>query len=113
MQAAKPITAIAAARLTKPGRYAAGGGLYLQISKAGTKAWLLRYMRGGRARHMGLGPFGLVTLAEARQRALEARRHLLDGLDPIEERRARRMDLALKVAAGVTFKQCADRYVAA
>src|SRR5205823_3761171 len=37
----------------------------------------------------------------------------LDGLDPIEERRARRMELALKAAGGVTFKQCADRYIAA
>ena len=77
MQIARQLTAVAAARMTKPGRYAAGGGLYLQVSKAGTKAWLLRYMRDGRARHMGLGPFGLVSLADARQRAIEARRHFL------------------------------------
>jgi integrase len=99
--------------MNKPGRHAAGDGLYLQISKSGTKAWLLRFMRGGQARQMGLGPVALVTLAEARQKARDARRQLLDGVDPIEERRARRMDVALKAASGVSFRQCAERYIAA
>jgi hypothetical protein len=55
-----------AARATKPGRYADGGGLYLQVSQSGTRAWLFRFMRNGVARHMGLGSVRDVSLAEAR-----------------------------------------------
>ncbi len=43
----------------------------------------------GKARSMGLGPLQVVTLAEARDLALACRKKLLDGIDPIEERRAR------------------------
>ncbi|VVE90824.1 Arm DNA-binding domain-containing protein [Pandoraea bronchicola] len=59
------------ARNGKPGLYADGGGLYLQITKAGVKSWLFRYMRDGKARGMGLGPLHTIGLAEARTRALE------------------------------------------
>ena len=40
---------------TKPGRYAVGHGAYLQVSKWGTRSWILRYVRDGKARHLGLG----------------------------------------------------------
>ena len=113
MAKAKPLTAVAVNRLTSPGRYAAGDGLYLQIGPAGTKSWLLRYMRDGRARQMGLGAYGLVSLADARRRALEARRLLLDRVDPIEARRADRQDALTQIAKGTTFRQCAEGYIAA
>ena len=87
MRRAKPLTAVAVGKLKKPGRYAVGDGAYLQIATGGTKAWVFRYMRNGKARHMGLGPFDLVTLAHARDKAREARRALLDGADPIEAKR--------------------------
>src|SRR5829696_7258163 len=81
MRIAKPLTAIAVSKFTKPGRYAVGDGAYLQISARGTKAWIFRYQRDGKARHMGLGPYGLISLAEARERARTARKALLDGDD--------------------------------
>ena len=34
----------------KQGRYADGGGLYLQVSSQGTKSWLFRFTQGGKAR---------------------------------------------------------------
>ena len=64
------LTAIGVARQEKPGLYSDGGGLYLQITAAGVKSWLLRYMRDGRARGMGLGPLHTISLAEARSKAL-------------------------------------------
>ena len=106
-------TAIAVARLKQPGRYAMGDGLYLQVSPAKTKAWVFRYMRGGAARHMGLGPVGVVSLASARDKARECRRQLLEGMDPIEVRKAERQSALLKAAAGATFRECADRMIAA
>jgi Arm DNA-binding domain len=72
MARAKNLTAVALAKLTKPGRYAVGGGAYLQIAIGGTRAWVFRYQRHGKARHMGLGSFSLLTLAEAREKARAA-----------------------------------------
>ena len=98
---------------TKPGLYADGLGLYLQVSAFGTKSWLFRFMQDGRARKMGLGPVHTVTLAMAREKATEARRKLLDGKDPIEDRNAGKNALRLSAARVVTFKACAEQYIAA
>ena len=59
------------------GRAPGGPGLYLQITDAEVRSWLHRYMIGGRARNMGLGPCDLVTLAQAREKVLAGRQMLL------------------------------------
>jgi hypothetical protein len=106
---AKHLSAVAVARLMKPGRYAVGDGAYLQISTIGTKAWVFRYQRDGRARHMGLGSASLVSLAEARDKARQARRALLDGLDPLAIRREKRAAARLDAAKALSFAACAER----
>jgi Arm domain-containing DNA-binding protein len=58
------LTALDATRINRPGRYADGAGLYLQITPAGVRSWLFRYMRHGRAREMGLGPLHTISLRE-------------------------------------------------
>ena len=111
----KPLSSASVAKLTKPGRYAVGDGVYLQISEWNNKisrAWLLRFQLNGKARHMGLGPYGLVTLAEARAKARDARRLLLDKVDPIEARRAQHRKRLLETARGKTFRECAEGYIA-
>jgi integrase len=74
---------------------------------------LLRFMLNGRARAMGLGPLDLISLADARERAREARRKLLDGVDPIEARHGQRAQRRLDEALAVSFQDCGERYVAA
>ena len=69
MRGLNKLTAVAVAKLSKPGRYADGGGLYLQIRTGGTKTWAFRFMRAGQARQMGLGALHTVKLAKARERA--------------------------------------------
>jgi integrase len=105
---------------THVGRYADGGGLYLQVSlgKDGvTKSWVFRYMRDGRARQMGLGAVsldrrdGLVTLAMARDKAFEARRALSLGQDPLALKIAKRTALKIEEAKSITFKDCAEKYI--
>ena len=64
--------------------YADGGGLYLQVSEAGTKSWIFRFSLNGRERHMGLGPVMDVPLAEAREKATACRKLAREGIDPIE-----------------------------
>ncbi|MDX2205755.1 MAG: integrase arm-type DNA-binding domain-containing protein [Hyphomicrobiaceae bacterium] len=107
------LTALKVSKLKAPGRYGDGGGLWLQVSQSGTKSWLFRFMIEGRARQMGLGAVHTVGLADARARAQAARALLLDGLDPIEAREKRKADQRAEVAKRVTFRDAADRYIAA
>src|SRR5215813_4179068 len=95
-----------------PGMYADGAGLYLRVTSNGAKNWVLRYMLDRRPRWMGLGPLSLYGLADARTRALDARRKRHDGIDPIEARRAERARQRLDAAKAITFKQCAETYIA-
>jgi integrase len=107
------LTPLKVARLKQPGRYGDGHGLWLQVSEQGSKAWLFRYMRDGRARQMGLGALHTVSLQEARAKARQARQVLLDGLDPIDVKHERRTRTRLEKARALTFKQCADDYLGA
>jgi integrase len=96
----------------KAGMYADGAGLYLRVTPDGAKNWVLRYMLDRRPRWMGLGPLSLYGLADARTRALDARRKRHDGIDPIDARRAERARQRLDAAKAITFKQCAETYIA-
>jgi integrase len=107
------LTALKCAKEKRPGMYCDGGGLYLRVTKDGAKNWVYRYMLAGRPRWMGLGPVALFGLAEARGKALEARKLRHEGIDPIETRRAARTRERLSAAKAMTFKQCAAAYIAA
>ena len=96
----------------KPGMYADGGGLYLRVTPEGARNWVLRYMLNRRPRWMGLGPLALYGLADARAKALEARRKRHEGIDPIEARRTERARQRLDEAKAITFKQCAENHIA-
>src|SRR6267154_4089930 len=103
----------AIARAKVPGYYSDGGGLFLQISRLGTASWVFRYRVAGRLREMGLGSLDTIGLADARERARKAREQRLDGLDPIEVRKAARLSVQLGALKAVTFKDGAKRYIAA
>ena len=60
---------------------------------------------------MGLGSLNLISLAAARDMALECRRQVLGGLDPLEERgRVKRMR-RLEQARSITFQEAAEQYI--
>lgn len=113
--AKRAINRLIATQLNKlaPGMHPDGGGLWLQVSPAGTRSWSFRFTLHGKSREMGLGPLITISLAEARTAALEARKQLLDGVDPIEHRKAARVAAALAAASAKTFKECAEAYIAA
>lgn len=77
----EPLTAVAL-KAPKPGKHFDGGGLYLHVMPAGGKYWRLKYRYAGKEKLLALGVFPEVSLAEARDRAREARTHLRDGVDP-------------------------------
>jgi integrase len=106
------LTALAITQAKRRGYYGDGGGLFLQVSVGGAKSWVFRFKESGRLREMGLGPTHTVSLAEARQKALECRKARLDGLDPIDARRGKRIQTKLDAAKAMTFAACAERYVA-
>ncbi|MEH6477350.1 MAG: Arm DNA-binding domain-containing protein, partial [Sneathiella sp.] len=99
--------------VSDPGKYADGGGLNLQVSGSGSKSWIFRFMLNGRAREMGLGPYHTITLAGAREAATECRRQLLDGFDPIEQRKLKQLQAATANTPSMSFRECSDSYISA
>jgi integrase len=93
--------------------YADGDGLYLQVSSGGTKSWVYRYQIAGTRRDMGLGPVPLFSLAEARRMAADAHKLVKQDVDPIEQRHAERAAKSTDSAKAMTFKTCAEAYIAA
>lgn len=66
-------------RTAQPGRYYDGGGLVLKVRDSGSRDWALRITKDGKTTDYGLGGFPLVSLAEARNKALELRRSIKRG----------------------------------
>jgi integrase len=106
----KRLTARTVAAMTKPGRHADGGNLYLTITSTPggvSKRWTFLYKLNGRQREAGFGPSAGVTLAEARDKAAGYRFLLAKGVDPLDAKKA-----AQKAAAArKTFGQCADELI--
>ena len=90
----------AKARSLSEGKHSDGQGLWLVKRHKQAGKWMLRITVHGRRREMGLGPWPDVSIAEARERAADARRAVRDGVDPIVER-ARQKATSRKL----TFKE--------
>jgi integrase len=106
------LTKLEVQRQRTPGRYGDGDGLWLQVSPKGGKSWLFRYQRQGRARHMGLGRVDIVSLAAARELARQARRRILEGVDPIDHRNQLLAEQRGAATTALTFKQAALAVIA-
>jgi Arm DNA-binding domain len=74
-----------AVRNAKPGLLPDGDGLYLQVTKSGSRSWIYRYFWSGKSRDMGLGSVKSTSLAEARDLAARYRKIRQSGRDPIAE----------------------------
>ena len=89
-------------RLDRPGMYGDGGTLFLNISPTGGKSWIQRITIHGRRRDMGLGPWPLVSLQEARDAAYDNRRTVRAGGNPMADRvRSRRVPTFREAAEAV------------
>ncbi len=86
------------------GRYSDGGGLYLNITRGGSKSWAYIWTRSGRRREMGLGAYSNVSLADAREYAEKCRQDIRKGFDPINER---------KRASEPLFLKCVEQFLEA
>jgi integrase len=99
--------------ITDVGYHRCGPGLYLQVAKGGTKSWLFRFTSPvtSKQREMGLGSLNIISLAQARNLALECRRQLLEGLDPLAEQRTNKQARQLQQARTITFKDAAEQCI--
>ena len=85
-----------------------GGGLYLSVTAAGGKYWRYNYRYSGKRKTLAIGVYPAITLGKARERHAEARALLLDGIDPGEDKKARRQ--AQDAANANTFKAVATKW---
>lgn len=113
MVKANKLTQLQINRLKEPGMHGDGAGLWLKVTEGGSKSWVLRYAFNGRERWTGLGPFPDVSLAEARDKAMEWRRQVRQGSDPMQVKRAAVAAVRAEQAKAVTFDWCAERYIEA
>ena len=97
--------------ISKPGKYADGGGLYLTVNERRGKGWIFRYMIAGRRREMGIGSIALTTLAEARAIAFDCRKLVAAKVDPIEARKADRVEVERVALKTKAFGDCASEYI--
>ncbi|WP_305986443.1 site-specific integrase [Roseibium sp. MMSF_3544] len=88
---------------SKPGRLSDGGGLYLRVSKAGSKSWSFMWNKDGRRDEFGFGGYPAVTLAAARKKAAEFRELVANGVNLIEERK--------KAKQEPTFAECVEDFM--
>lgn len=107
------LTSEAIRKVTEPGYYADGDGLYLQVTPGGAKSWIFRYQLHGRPREMGLGPLSAYSLAEARREAADQRKLKFKGIDPLDHRRALEARQQAAAAKMATFQEEAEGYIAA
>ena len=81
------LTTARAKALSKPGMYHADVTLYLNIARGGSKSWIQRITIESKRRDIGLGPFPVIGLAEARRRAFANRVAVASGRDPLADKR--------------------------
>lgn len=98
----KRLTA-AAVRNLGPGLHGDGNGLYLKVDKSGARRWVQRIVIGPKRRDIGLGSAALVTLAEAREAALQHRKAARAGDDPLAAKR--------RLQAVPTFEEAARLFI--
>lgn len=109
-----PLGPLEVGRLTAEGMTPVGGvaGLYLRV-RGDARSWILRVKVGNKRRDIGLGGFPDVTLAQAREKARQAREQIVAGVDPVLTRREARSALISRQEAARTFDQCATGYIKA
>ena len=97
------LTARKVSALTKVGLHGDGAGLWLKVTKSGSKSWVFRYTRNKKATSIGLGSILTVSLAQARAKASTHRQALAEGVEPLMARQDN--------TQAYTFKECALRYI--
>ena len=93
----------------KQARFADSGGMYLQVSPAGSKRWFLKYRLAGVEKQMALGGYPAVTLTAAREARNAAKLQKAGGIDPLQARQVEK--LKATVGSGETLEAAANDWL--
>jgi integrase len=77
----------------KPYKLFDGNGLFLLITPSGGKLWRFRYRFSGKEKLLAIGSYPEISLSEAREKRLMARKDVVAGIDPGEVKKARKAAL--------------------
>ncbi|HWY88720.1 MAG TPA: integrase arm-type DNA-binding domain-containing protein [Gemmataceae bacterium] len=86
-----------------------GDGLYLEVWPTGAKYWRMKYYVAKKEKVLALGVYPHISLADARERRVEARKLLAAGRDPSEEKKETKRQAAFKAAN--TFEAVAKEWL--
>ena len=89
----------------KQARFTDAGGMYLQVSPAGSKRWFLKYRVAGTEKQLALGSYPAVSLTAARKARDAAKLQKSEGQDPIQVRKLEKLKATR--SSGDTFKAVA------
>lgn len=103
-RAEKALSAAFVRTVTAHGKYTDGHGLFLKVDTSGAKRWVQRIMIRGKRTEIGMGSASLVTLAEAREAALQNRKLARAGGDPLQSKRASEALLTFEEASRKVHK---------
>ena len=95
-------------KIKQKGIYSDGDGLRLRVDKNNNKNWVFRYSKFGKSKDMGLGKFPIVTLSDARQKLVNAKKIIYEGKDPIKLKKEKQIELKRK---SITFKKIRDEFI--
>ena len=103
--ASSKLTTIFVRNAKGPGKYhdGTGTGLFLFVKDSGSKFWVQRITVAGKRREIGLGAFPLVSLAEARELALENKRSIRQGGNPLADKQQHK--------ASMSFYDAVDKFL--
>ncbi len=73
-----------------------GGGLFILLKPNGSKYWRLAYRYQGKQKTLSIGVYPEVSLVEAREKTLEARKQLKNGIDPSAHRKLAKLTTKLE-----------------
>src|SRR5262249_9789821 len=76
------LTPVLIRNLNEPGYYCDGNGLYLQVAPGGSKSWVVRTTTIHGRQEIGCGGLSYISLADAREKAIEIRKSARSGGDP-------------------------------
>jgi len=99
------------ATLNKMGLHGDGQGLWLKITKSGTKSWIFRYTLNKKTVDIGLRSINTISLSNAREKALELRQVLQNGNDPLQLKQEAKLNQQRLTSTLINFEQCAHQYI--
>ena len=79
-----------------------GQGLFLEVHPGGRKYWRHRFMINGKETTSSFGTFPEVSISDAREKLLEARKQVRVGINPNQQKRVERAKV--QAAQTNTFK---------